>query len=1122
MVRPPPVLPDSGLFLGTLVEYLQDHWGVPEKMPMVYHKKVRQPQQYDGEEQDGQEGKEELGTDRSLLCWDSPLSPEPDATRLTLEVVGVFTDNDNDDNEAQNAASPSRPSRQLTPPLALVVVTKHKSPPSLPPLLQGLFEDSEKRLLRHLERSLQDFSRGTLEFFDTTTTGSSRRLQQQSPAAAWKEAQHDMWDEMRQWQSVDNVDDTSAHNAFAVDDNKAATAASLPSVGSSRNAPTSVPGRPTSSVAAAAAAAATAIDAELVRSPHPLREEVPPSAKAAKDSSLSRNEPSSSTPSGLDYAVQAAKRAAAVREMRRKDRASSTGEAEPTPKEEGTEDFAVQAAAEIAAALVRRRSSSSSTKNDRGSKSAAISSVSPPRPSPAGSAEGNVEDSTNNDSLPSEIDLANLRPPMLDPRNAPPRAFVTSVSTPGEYRRQKAEGTKSIETAAPEPSLQSAAVDAASILPRINVRTESSYTPSLLDPPVVDLAPPQAVADEQFQATQEVLDELASRTGDLTPEELLRSVLRFGDDQDRDSQVGQGFVTGALETAKDLLRERARKTPQGDEGGSAQRPNSRPQPLEADLTTDVESDRVGFKEFSNNPDDEIRRMFEAGERLAENRISLATSSGSGGSVAATLAADDESQIDELIASERSISDHGRVLDDELTELELRINKSPEEHMDGPRRASAIFDILSGPETYNPNVDAETAVNWPGALPGTRKRKLPKELAEAVKQAQFAANVLTNLSERTISSPDGSKSVQYLCGDRVLTHEQVDKMQIVVKEAVETGIIEDPLLIVAERSRLQMLLDELWHQPEERVRDIASSYKDLFLSENFVGLVKERLSDMADRDIAALQADDDSLEEKHARERALLGQLVAYTQLLLKETRALGAELEAQQLEVIRSICKVAMDPRHTTEEDTAMALADAVRDMRPLFDDGFVAYLKYAVAEEEGRLARAGILDDMDHNQWLFVLKMVQQGVYKELERGISRFIDHIWYILRMETPYERRMLLQKLIDVMPSLDVRPFVQVVENIVGSLGDSNGGGIAAELGELTTKLLQLRRDVHELLPPDRIAIISRDADEWAAKQKNRLMELRKETQKRLDAARQTEHLDGDVEALGRRGELERIE
>jgi hypothetical protein len=115
-------------------------------------------------------------------------------------------------------------------------------------------------------------------------------------------------------------------------------------------------------------------------------------------------------------------------------------------------------------------------------------------------------------------------------------------------------------------------------------------------------------------------------------------------------------------------------------------------------------------------------------------------------------------------------------------------------------------------------------------------------------------------------------------------------------------------------------------------------------------------------------------------------------------------------------------------------------------------------------------------------------------------------------------------VDDMPTLDVRPFVQVVENIVGALGDGVRGefdGVIA-LGEMTNKLLQLHRDLREVLPPERIAQKSRDADEWAAKQKERLMERRNFTKQRLKAAQETEHLDNEIEAMGMRGEVERFD
>ena len=208
-----------------------------------------------------------------------------------------------------------------------------------------------------------------------------------------------------------------------------------------------------------------------------------------------------------------------------------------------------------------------------------------------------------------------------------------------------------------------------------------------------------------------------------------------------------------------------------------------------------------------------------------------------------------------------------------------------------------------------------------------------------------------------------------------------------------------------------------------------------------------------------------------------------------------------------------------------MALSDAVRDMRPLLDDSFVAYLKYAVAEEEARLARAGLVDDPDYNQWLFVLKIVQQGVYAEIAKGINRYIEHIWYVIRMETPQQRRQLLSDLIDDMPTMDVRPFVRVVENIVGSLGDGIRGNFdgLVPLGEMTNTLLQLQNDVQELLPPERIAEKSKDADEWAAKQRKRLMEQRRIGRQRLQAVKDTSGREEDIEAaFGESGEVERFD
>ena len=422
----------------------------------------------------------------------------------------------------------------------------------------------------------------------------------------------------------------------------------------------------------------------------------------------------------------------------------------------------------------------------------------------------------------------------------------------------------------------------------------------------------------------------------------------------------------------------------------------------------------------------------------------------------------------------------------------------------------MFDVFSGPEVYNPNVDPLTAVNWPGAVPGTRNDiTLPPELKDAVEQAQFASKMLRKI--RQVENEDGPTG-KFFLGEKEIDAKKVSYLRKCVEEAVVVGLIPDPLDYLEEEAKLRMVLDEMSWQPIERFEDVASNYRDLLLSDNFASLIRERLEEMRAADRKAMKEGDINSDEqaKNEKEREILGKLITYAQLLLKETRALGAELEASHLEVIRSICQVAMDPSHQTEEETSMALTDAVRDMRPLFDDSFVAYLKYAIAEEQGKLARSGLLDDPEHNRWLFVLKIVQEGVYAELSKGINRYIDHIMYVLRMESKSERRMLLEKLIDVMPSMDVRPFVKVVDNIVASLGSGAKGEFdTSVIGSMTNKLLQLRRDVQELLPPDRIKLMSKDADEWISRQREKLREQRKITKQRLKSAEETADYDEDV-------------
>jgi len=96
---------------------------------------------------------------------------------------------------------------------------------------------------------------------------------------------------------------------------------------------------------------------------------------------------------------------------------------------------------------------------------------------------------------------------------------------------------------------------------------------------------------------------------------------------------------------------------------------------------------------------------------------------------------------------------------------------------------------------------------------------------------------------------------------------------------------------------------------------------------------------------------------------------------------------------------------------------------------------------------------------------------------------------------------------------------VVDNISASLGQGRKGEFdAAVLGGMTNKILQLRRDVDDLLPPERIKEMSKEADEWAARQRQKLKELRGVSQQRLKASRDSQSSEDEI---GRRGEVERF-
>jgi hypothetical protein len=1113
VVRAPPRCPVKGGWILALVEGLQESWPMPERLPMPYERTSIDTNDDDNDDDVAHQN------DGTILFIDSPLSPDAAYTRLYLQVVGVLehdmcivvVQKQKENHPSHDDHDGRRPKK---------ATSSKSAAPSFPAMMKSLFDDAEGKIIKSLDNYLHKFSAGMIPIDDFRAD--EEEEDQESPIKVPTVAEH----QQAMMEALLETG-TSIIDAEIVTEDDIVTTTTVSPEKLTDNAV-----RPTLK--------------EQQPQPPP-----PDPAKVAAAVWETMRRPASQQPVETgDFAVRAAKKATLQRTTTNEFAVASAAKKKQRTTTTRTTANAVDAAAAATTKQPVKSADSTTTPKQQQQQAAAAAVANHPPPEMLEA---------------SAMNWMAIRPPMLDPAiSGVKRTFQQTISRPEDYvpGRRRHTGTTTAATVAtttttnnnkPSTTMNNGtkaaerAVTSNSenmkqqqqTLPLIDeAETDTTTTPSsqhttekILDAPIDAWIPsvPKGTAKETeadeitasktvkqqlqqqqrklnlvtmeerdpvlmpretiisddpgIQSMQEALDAMIEQTKEMTPEELLQDVMNFGEKLEREEK--RGFVLGAFATAKELLRLKQQKE------------NNDPKKKQPS---------VAVRELT--PDEALKEMFQAGERLAEGRITRKESQ------RATFSPEEDELIDSLIASDKAVSRHARVLDDGLAELEVMIQRSPGEEFDDVTKRKPLFDVMSGPEVYNPNVDPKTAVNWPGALPGTRDLKLPKELDEAVKQAKFAADVLMKVKESI--GADGK--TQFKLGMHIIAPDQISKLRVVVDDAVQIGLIDDPLELMSEESRLQMLIDELWTQPDERTREIVCNYKDLLLSEYFVAHVKKRLELMALRDVDALRKDDTSVEEVHQRERDILGQLVSYTQLLVKETRALGAELEASQLEVIRSICKVAMDPSLKTEEETAMALTDAVRDMRPLFDDMFIAYLKYAVAEEEGKLARAGTLDDPAANEWLFVLKIVQQGVYKEISKSINRYLDHIWYILRMETPTERRMLLEMLVNDMPTLDVRPFVQVVENIAGSLGQSAKGDFdgATPLGEMTNKVLQLYRDVREILPPERIAEKSRVADEWAARQRKRLMDQRQMTRQRIQASQDTEHLEDEIAAMDKRG------
>jgi len=1065
----------SQTFLLDLLTYLQDIYKLPNSELIMPYEMII-PDDHVNEEtgevvDDGSNSGGDEG--RAVVIIDSPLSNSIYDARLEIEVIGIYPDNNNIDTDNVN----TQQQQQLVgPSMAMVAVKKLKDPNydssnnNSEAASEGLYTASQHTIINSLDVGLQHLEEGRIVIpssydendvvsaqFNNDDDGVDAALKRigykNSINAASSNSESKESNEMMKKEEKEPISiEKDALGNVIIDSTQAAADVDVSRKKKEKKVTNKIE---------------KSTQPKVVTSPTPSAS----SSKSDIQSKATTKEKKPSSNENEDYAIIMARKQAESLMSTVKVGQTTSSTHGTIAISGGESDFAINAAKKIAEAAAKRRRADMDDKEDKATVKAKLEHK---------YAVKGQESTTNNQVTPTTKAVQQQKKTKAKVQDLSNDEMFVKLSNIAN-KAKKSSWKKTIPKRNAVRKDSGIEIKASTLK---NEDTTPTKTDTEIEKDILQIAKENERVQQELRAATDMMPVEKDDEEGLSPEELLAQVLKFGDEKEKEDKPGHGFVEGAYGKAKELLQ------------------------------TDTSTNDFEYKEGDKSSDEmkrkaeeeELRRIFAAGSSVAEDRMvqpSISQESSSNLSKPTIT----EEDINELIYADETVPLNARVLDDELAELEVRMSKSQEGVVDGPNK---LFDVFSGPETYNPNVDPESSVNWPGAKEGTRTDvKLAADLSTALKQAKFAAAVLTQMREEEVD--DDTNEVRYYVGEKELPFERVTLLRKCVNEAVKAGLIEDPEVLAVERSRLQMLIDELMSQPEERLEEISMSYKDLLLSDYLVDLIKERLYNMAQSDVKAQrEGTEHQLKNRHASERAILINLAQIAQALVKEAQALGAELEVSMLEIIRSICEVAMDPSHKTEEDTTVALTDAVRDMRPLLDDAFVAYLKYAIAEEEGKLAREGVLDDPEHNRWLFVLKIVQEGVYTELSQGVKRYIDHIWYVLRMKSKSERKELLTKLIDVMPTMDVRPFVKVVNNIVGSLGTTVKGDFTdgVILGEMTNELLQLQRDVSELLPPERVDELSKDADDWAAKQRQRLLERRNLTRQRLEAARITADVDPD--------------
>lgn len=225
-------------------------------------------------------------------------------------------------------------------------------------------------------------------------------------------------------------------------------------------------------------------------------------------------------------------------------------------------------------------------------------------------------------------------------------------------------------------------------------------------------------------------------------------------------------------------------------------------------------------------------------------------------------------------------------------------------------------------------------------------------------------------------------------------------------ATTSSALLDPAVLMDEQILLQ-LVTELDRSDENMHDVIMNSFKDLYLSNNFLDLMKRKSQESISPRISQLYS-------------KIVSKAVETISLLAEHARVESIP----HLETIREVCYIAS--KYQNDDIKFQNEMDRIRDR---FSVQFLSFLKYAIDEENNRLLRLDVEPAKTPSTWLQILTVVYNGVLNELEIRFNRLLDPLIAIIRFEQPEIRSDLFKRIVEGLPPLDLPYIKALAQNLV---------------------------------------------------------------------------------------------